>query len=98
MPRYIDADEFEKRIKPYDTDDRIEKAVYIFAHNMMMSTPTADVVEVIRCKDCMHRPTGTGVNHDLEFPDYVCPCHCEDYWYSWMPDDDWFCADGERRD
>ena len=20
-----------------------------------------------------------------------------DYWYSWMPEDDWFCANGERR-
>lgn len=54
-----------------------------------------DFVEVVRCKDCKHRPKGTD-RHDLEFPDYVCPCQCEDYWYSWMPKDDWFCADGER--
>ena len=52
--------------------------------------------EIVRCKDCIHRPTGTGANHDLEFPDYVCPCQCEDFWYSWMPKDDWFCASGER--
>ena len=44
MSRYIDADEFEKRIKPYDTDDEMDKALYNFAHNMMMCTPTADVV------------------------------------------------------
>ena len=54
---------------------------------------------IIRCKDCKHRPTGTGANHDLEFPDDDCPCQCaDDYWYSWMPKDDWFCADGERKE
>lgn len=45
MKRYIDTDEFEKRIKPYDTDDHMDKALYNFAHNKMMDTPTADVVE-----------------------------------------------------
>ena len=61
--------------------------------------PLMDVEPVIRCKDCKHRPKGTGANHDLKFPDYVCPCQCvDDYWYSWMPNDDWFCADGERKE
>lgn len=54
--------------------------------------------EIVRCKDCKHRPDGTGVNHDLEFPDDRCPCKCEDYWYSWKPDDNWFCGNGERRE
>lgn len=53
--------------------------------------------EIVRCKDCKHRPTGTGVNHDIEFPDARCPCQCyEDYWYSWMPSDDWYCGNGEK--
>lgn len=60
--------------------------------------PSIDAVQVVRCKDCIHRPTGTGANHDLEFPDYVCPCQCEDYYYSWMPKDEWFCKDGERKE
>lgn len=54
--------------------------------------------EIIRCKECIHRPQGTGVNHDITFPDWECPCQCDDYWYSWMPDDDWFCPNGERRE
>lgn len=54
MARYIDTDEFEKRIKPYDTDDHMDKALYNFAHNKMMDSPTADVVEVVRCKDCKY--------------------------------------------
>lgn len=52
---------------------------------------------MIRCRDCRHRPTGDPYEHDLEFPDDKCPCKCEDYWYSWMPNDDWYCANGERR-
>lgn len=31
------------------------------------------------------------------FPDDKCPCQCEDPYYSWLPDPDWFCANGERR-
>ena len=66
--------------------------------NKIRDLPSIDAVQVVRCKDCKHRPKGTGANHDLEFPDYVCPCQCEDYYYSWMPKDDWFCRDGERRE
>ena len=56
--------------------------------------------EIIRCKDCKHRPVdgedtqGFGV----EFPDEMCPCHCEDGWYNWRPDDEWYCANAERKD
>ena len=50
MSRYIDTDEFEKRIKPYDTDDCVDKAMYNFAHNIMLCTSTADVVKRKRGK------------------------------------------------
>ena len=52
--------------------------------------------EIIMCKDCKHRPTGE-TRDDLEFPDDICPCQCEDYWYNWKPADEWYCANGERR-
>ena len=37
---------------------------------------------------------------DLRFPtEGKCPCQVlDDEFYSWIPKDDWFCADGERRD
>lgn len=57
--------------------------------------------EIIRCKDCKHRPIDTGKDNnpeDFECSDDICPCVCADYFYSWMPDDDWFCANGERTD
>ena len=66
------------------------------------SFPTIDAVPVVRCKDCKHRPIDTGGHNygqELFFPDedVVCPCQCGDQWYSWMPGDDWFCANGERK-
>ena len=58
------------------------------------------VSELVRCKDCKHKPidtVGKGYGEDLSFDDdYKCPCKCEDPFYSWMPEDDWFCANGER--
>lgn len=63
--------------------------------------PTIDAVPVVRCKDCKHRPIDTGGHNygqDLFFPDEdECPCQCGDQWYSWMPSDDWFCPNGERK-
>ncbi len=58
--------------------------------------------EIIRCKNCKHRPKrleeGKGEGFNLEFPDYKCPCQCDDGWYNWMPDDNWFCATAERKE
>lgn len=65
---------------------------------MLESAPTAQP-EIVRCKDCKHQPfdsedtQGFGV----EFPDEMCPCQCDDFWYSWRPNDEWFCGNGERR-
>ena len=60
--------------------------------------------ELVRCKDCKHRPIKpdnynpiTTDGFALEFPDEKCPCQCSDRWYSKYPDDDWFCPNGERR-
>lgn len=60
---------------------------------------------VVRCKDCKHRPKEPDwktyeSGFDLEFPEgSKCPCRCSgDKWYSWYPEDDWFCADGERQE
>ena len=66
-----------------------------------MKEKTIDAVPVVRCKDCIHRPIGDPCEHDVQPSkenDYRCPCLCEDdYWYSWLPADDWFCANGERK-
>lgn len=57
--------------------------------------------ELIRCKDCKHRPTIDGEyedGFDINFPDMRCPCQCEDGWYNLMPKDDWYCANAERKE
>ena len=69
--------------------------------------PTSDVVEVVRCKDCVHRPeahdgvtSGVGVEpprDDEGWHDDTCPYLCGDPWYNEMPDDNWFCHLGERK-
>lgn len=64
--------------------------------------PAADVVPVVRCKDCKYKPTAPdGITHGLqvEFPDKWanrCLCLCEDGWYSWVPDDNFFCGYGVK--
>ena len=52
-------------------------------------------VDVVRCRDCKHRMREEG-----EFPDGICPL--QDFYgdidHVRRVPDDWFCADGERRD
>lgn len=61
------------------------------------------LVEVVRCKDCKHRPYSTepGKTYGLtiEAPNDMCPCYNEDDgWYSWVPDNEFFCSYGERKE
>ena len=52
--------------------------------------------EIVRCKDCKHKVDTLDDYNDYEGE---CPCYCSgDSFYSWVPDDDWFCANGERRE
>ena len=49
---------------------------------------------IIKCKDCIHRPKQE--DGDLIFPDWKCPFRCPDDYYSTMPKDNFFCANGEK--
>ena len=60
-------------------------------------------IEVVYCKDCKHRPIKKEPYYsgfDLDFPpDSKCPCFIkEDEYYSWQPADNWYCANGEKKD
>lgn len=55
MARYIDADSLLKRMFPYDLVDKKQYALNAQAvYNVIESSSVADVVEVVRCKDCGH--------------------------------------------
>lgn len=75
---------------------------------------SVEIRTLVKCKDCKYRPhLRDAVNEDdaeelkhgyfngfdLRFPtEGKCPCQVDDEFYSWIPKDDWFCADGERMD
>lgn len=77
MAKYIDADKMLEEYKHsiYDTTDLAEMLNYM---------PAADVVEVVRCKDCKYR--------ELTQPQMV---YCPNTVCGWV-DEDWFCAGGEK--
>lgn len=101
--RLIDADAVKDVIAELNENGYdISPSDLALVRNILLRMPTIAAVPVVRCKDCKHRPIDTGGHNygqDLLFPDdYKCPCRCGDQWYSWMPGDDWFCANGERRE
>lgn len=61
--------------------------------------------EIIHCLDCKHKPypsdnydpDNSDCGFEIIFPDYRCPCRCDDEYYNYIPDDDWFCGNAERR-
>ena len=72
MRRYIDADVIIQEAH------RQGKTIVSVA--FIEDMPTADVVEVVRCKDCAKREC----------------CRTSTVW-AVPPNDDWYCADAERR-
>lgn len=82
MARYIDADVFKKKLAEKDI---FFPALY---ENELNETPTADVVEVVRCKDCKRamKMSSKWGNKDK----YLCDRH-----KSFMLADD-FCSYGEK--
>lgn len=75
----------------------------------MNAIPAADAVEVVRCKNCKHRPVVVDRSHPYGFGlagpgsdpfsrDETCPYLCDDGYYNRMPDGDGFCNLGEGKD
>lgn len=84
MPRYIKATDALCVLSEYY--NYITDAENYRLAIAISKVPTADVVEVVRCKDCVH--------HEDEVPGMVwCP-HIVGNWVN----DNWFCAEGDRKD
>ena len=97
--KYIDADELLKRLNDckYPAQKTTMRQV---TYNAAISDvcrsvdamPAADVVEVVRCKECKHR------EYDDFMKDFVCDLDAADPYdrSRCAEDDEWFCKDGER--
>ena len=67
-----------------DSED-FEKGVF----ETIINAPTADVAEVVYCKDCKHKG-GNGYDEDV--------CWKIEPQHGVYVSDNWYCADGERRE
>ncbi len=85
MSRYIDADKAYETARNYHKDFARSIADLTSLREVLVDTPTADVVEVVQCKDCKHCVIGVYTN-----------LYCEHYDYGVNADD--FCSYGERKD
>lgn len=75
-------------------------ATEISDDELVADKPATSYGELVRCKDCEHRPKQIGEGtqgFNLEFPDLGCPCQCDDGWYNWMPDDNWYCGNAKKK-
>ena len=99
---YIDREALRKKIFPYEGIDKAKYAINAKAVEAAINgTPAADVVEVVRCKDCKHsRPIDyTKSPEKYFFGDFrVCECFAvvgdEPMVYSTIH----FCSYGEREE
>lgn len=90
--RTIDADALEDKAKRYSLG-YYEEDQWAVPLEAIDEAPTIDAVSVVRCKDCKNRekyPCG-----EIEF--YECS-HLRLYGTKVGVEDDWFCADGERKE
>lgn len=71
-----------------------------------MADMISRMTEVVRCKDCKHRPYKKEIDgcmyifepEDEDGIDYTCPYISGDVYYSGLPDDSSFCDKGERKE
>ena len=83
---------------------KTENIVSQDAHGDYVCDIETEYIPLVRCKECKHRP----IKEDADGKDYGfnlieptegderCPCLVSDGWYSWMPDDNFYCGFGER--
>lgn len=102
MPRYINADKLALHLSDYalqespnwgangygnqDVYDAINECI-----KAIDNQPTADAVEVVRCKDCKYYEDGECQNGELPVSDYS---DLSNAWLLVKPDD--YCSYGER--
>lgn len=85
MSRYIDANKLLKSINENPAEAHNERCAQLL--EAILNAPTADVVEVVRCKDCVYcRPYNDGKLY----------CHKKANIFVPIVDADDYCSCGER--
>lgn len=88
--KYIDAERFVEHFGDWYTEEGTELGFVGPIKDLVFRMPAADVVEVVRCKDCKYA--------HMTMDGYCKYC---DIWFSdekeYMPCD-YYCASGERKD
>ena len=98
ITRYLCDEALKIGAKPH------EQEVFDYIRKTINDIPAADVVEVVRCKYCKHKPhtkesDGDGYGFDITADgDFTCPFLCDDGYYNRMPSDDFYCSYGERKE
>lgn len=82
MSRYIDADALLTKL-PNDLPYKAS------VKRVLMQAPTADAVEVVRCKDCAYYREETS---------YCLNPHCSSSFYGHRVKENHYCSYGEKRD
>lgn len=96
MKRYIDVDEFKLPCKSEDCHECIFFSLNrcIMKEHINNSTITADMVEVVRCKDCERRTELPYVDKDTHEPIYDCGYNISAIW----GEENGYCHHGKRRE
>ena len=82
---YIEQEKVISELKNLPEQERIE---YMGIYDCIKSVPTADVVEVVRCKECKYR-------EKMTYKYIWCAKHKV---FMAMKSDDDYCSKGERKD
>ncbi len=95
MARYVDIDDIIKTFEKLHGEESALLNCYNadWIVSFLQAQPTADVTEVVRCKDCKYYPTSG-------LPNQSCPMwnNEDDFLGSyWKGNDNGFCNYGERR-
>lgn len=90
MARYIDADKLLEEMTVNVLPNNAQ-FVYLAMRGMVRNAPTADVVEVVRCKDCKKY-----VNGKCDEIEWFMDGYFQGTFEMRQPDD--YCSRGERKD
>lgn len=106
IPRYIEATNAHRVLCEYYNYRTVDEKYRLSL--ALSHVPTVDVMKVVRCKDCKHRPYLVPAKYDssgkcikyayITSPDDVCPFLCDDPWYNRIPEDNFFCGLGDRKE